>query len=75
MESALPKWISVTALLFAALFAGRSAAAQEMPTEVRPGAFIAVGATYSDYQIDYGQNKLGGPAVYVDLHLTTHYGM
>ena len=76
MQSVLPKWIPAIALLFATLFgyAGR-AAAQEMPTEVRPGAFIAVGATFSDYQIDYGQNKLGGPAVYVDLHLTTHYGM
>jgi len=76
MESVLPKWIPAAALLLIAIFAcAGGAAAQEIPTEVRPGAFIAAGATFSDYQIDYGQNKLSGPSVFVDVHLTTHYGV
>jgi hypothetical protein len=76
MQIVLPKWIPATALLLTALIvcAGR-AAAQEMPTETKPGAFIAAGGTVSAFKLDYGVHRLGGYSAFVDLNLTTHYGI
>jgi hypothetical protein len=76
MEIARPKWIPVTALLLMAMAmcAGR-AAAQEDPTETKPGAFIAAGGTLSTYKIDYGEHRLGGYSIFVDMNLTSRYGI
>jgi hypothetical protein len=44
-----------------ALFAGRKEAfGQALPTATAPGAYIAVGGTYSIFQSNYGQRVLGG---------------
>jgi hypothetical protein len=68
--------ISAVALLLAGLFLYTAhGAAQEMPTETKPGAYLAAGGGLSDYQIDYGQHVLGGVNVYVDLNATPRYGM
>jgi hypothetical protein len=76
MEIARPKWIPAAALLLTvmAVCAGR-AAAQEDPTETKPGAFIAAGGTLSAYKIDYGMHRLGGYSVFLDMNLTEHYGI
>jgi hypothetical protein len=76
MEIARPKWIPAAALLLAAMFAcAGKAAAQEDPTETKPGAFIAAGATYSAYKLDYGEHKLGGYSAFLDMNVTSHYGL
>jgi len=51
------------------------ASAQEMPTETKPGAFIAAGGEFSAYKLDYGEHKLGGYGMYLDMNLTTNYGI
>ena len=51
------------------------ASAQEMPTETKPGAFLAAGGELSAYKLDYGEHRLGGYGLYVDMNLTTHYGI
>jgi len=76
MEIARPKWISAAALLLTAIFvcSGR-AAAQEDPTETKPGAFLAAGAAFSAYKLDYGEHWLNGYSVFLDMNLTSHYGI
>jgi hypothetical protein len=70
------KWISATALLLATLSAcAGPAVAQEIPTQTKPGAFIAAGGTFSAYKLDYGVHRLGGATAYADLNLTTSYGV
>jgi hypothetical protein len=54
--------------------AGRTVA-QEIPTQIRPGAYVSAGASIAQYQMDYGQHVLGGAAVYVDVNLSAHYGI
>ncbi|HXB61534.1 MAG TPA: outer membrane beta-barrel protein, partial [Acidobacteriaceae bacterium] len=76
MEIARPKWIPAAALLLTAMIAcaGR-AAAQEDPTEVKPGAFLAAGGMLSAYKLDYGEHRLGGYSAFLDMNLTTRYGI
>jgi hypothetical protein len=63
-------------LVLAALMvcAGR-VQAQEIPTETKPGAFLAAGGEFSAYKLDYGEHRLGGYGVYLDMNLTTNYGI
>jgi len=78
MEIARPKWISAAApalLLTAILACAGRAAAQEDPTETKPGAFIAAGGTLSAYKLDYGQHRMGGYSGYIDMNLTLNYGI
>lgn len=42
--------------------------AQAAPTATAPGAYIAVGGTYSIFQSNYGQRVLGGGGVYADIN-------
>jgi hypothetical protein len=52
-----------------ALFANRQEGlAQALPTATAPGAYIAVGGTYSVFQSNYGQRVLGGGGVFVDIN-------
>jgi len=76
MARDLPRYLAAAVLLIATLTAcAGSAAAQEIPTETKPGGFVTVGGTVSDYQINYGDHKLGGATVFADINLTTHYGI
>ena len=73
MNAVSSKWFAAVLLL--AGFLHCSLRAQEIPTEVRPGASITAGGGVSHYNIDYGQNALNGVEVYVDLNVTTHVGV
>jgi hypothetical protein len=75
MEFAPPKKIATALLLMALMAWAACAAAQEIPTETKPGAFLAAGGAVSEYKIDYGQNKLGGYSAFLDMNLTTRYGI
>jgi hypothetical protein len=61
-------------LLLGALTCAARLRAQEMPTEVKPGAYINLGGAYSQYQIDYGKHVLGGVTAYSDVNVTERYG-
>jgi hypothetical protein len=75
MEIARPKWIAAALLLTAMIACAGGVAAQEDPTETKPGAFLAAGGTLSAYKLDYGQHRLGGYSAFLDMNLTSHYGI
>ena len=74
MNRLLPGLRFTASLLFALLFFALQARAQEMPTETRPGAYIAIGGSYSRYNAAYGHNTLGGIAGYIDGNISTNLG-
>jgi hypothetical protein len=49
--------------------------AQASPAAVGPGSSLAIGGTFSQYQMDYGKRWLGGTGVFADLNLTQHIGI
>jgi len=51
------------------------AQAQKLPTATAPGAYLAVGGTYSEFQAEYPRRLLGGAGVYVDLNIRRHFGV
>ncbi len=56
--------------------AGEAAAlAQKLPTATAPGAYLAVGGTYSEVQAEYPQRVLGGAGVYADLNIRRNFGV
>src|SRR5258708_12423889 len=58
----------ITVVFFACLFGCRKASAQALPTATAPGAYISVGTTYSFFESGYGQQKVQGTGVYVDIN-------
>jgi hypothetical protein len=74
MNSLLAKLRFSALLLLGSLSCAASLHAQEMPTEIKPGAYVNIGATFSQYQIDYGQRVLGGVTAFSDINLTERYG-
>ncbi|HEY4782516.1 MAG TPA: outer membrane beta-barrel protein [Chthoniobacterales bacterium] len=58
----------ITVVFFACLFGCRRISAQALPTATAPGAYISVGTTYSIFESGYGQQKVQGPGVYVDIN-------
>jgi hypothetical protein len=54
--------------LFALFSGGKEVVAQALPTATAPGAYIAVGGTYSIFQSNYGQRVLGGGGVFADVN-------
>jgi len=54
---------------------GAKAHAQKLPTATAPGAYLAVGGTYSEVQAQYPQRLLGGAGIYVDLNIRRHFGV
>jgi hypothetical protein len=75
MEIARPKWIFAALLLTAMIACAGVAAAQEDPTETKPGAFLSAGGAVSAYKLDYGEHRLGGYSIYLDMNLTRNYGI
>jgi len=55
--------------------APRAAHAQKLPTATAPGAYIAVGGTYSEFKTEYPQRTLGGAGGYIDLNFSRHFGI
>lgn len=48
---------------------------QALSTAGGPGSYLAVGGGVSAFQQDYGQNWIGGGAVFVDMNPTWRYGL
>jgi hypothetical protein len=42
--------------------------AEALPTATAPGAYVSVGTTYSFFESGYGQQKVRGGGIYVDLN-------
>ena len=53
---------------FACLVGRRQVSAQALPTATAPGAYISVGTTYSFFESGYGQQKVQGGGIYVDIN-------
>jgi hypothetical protein len=53
----------------------RDSAAQALPTASGPGSYLSVGGGISAFQEDYGQQVIGGAAVWVDMNPTWRYGL
>lgn len=49
--------------------------AQALFTAKGPGGYVAVGATLSAYESDYGQRQLGGGTIFVDANLYRRIGI
>lgn len=63
-------------LVLAAAIAGAGAArAQALPTGTGTGMYVIVGGTFSDFQADYGVQRISGGGVYVDTNLFWRYGI
>lgn len=69
------KVLLLSALLLASMGRLREAGAQALPTATAPGAFISVGGTYSLFNTDYGQQKLGGAGAYIDINPRRQVGL
>jgi len=69
--------IAPIALALGALWLAWPAAAraQTMPSAFENGYSIAAGGTLSGYNIDYGQHKIAGPAVFVDIDTRHRLGV
>jgi hypothetical protein len=52
-----------------------TARGQALATAGGPGSYLAVGGGVSAFQQDYGQNWIGGGAVFVDMNPTWRYGL
>ncbi len=57
-----------------ALLAPTRVHAQAEPAGIGPGSYISVGITASGFNSGYGQQRLVGPAVYVDANLYRRVG-
>jgi hypothetical protein len=51
-----------------------NASAQALPAGIGPGTYIQAGATFSTYQIQYGQRYLSGGSAFIDAHLYRRWG-
>jgi opacity protein-like surface antigen len=74
---ALGKFVAngIAGIAVALALTGRTAGAQKLPTATAPGAYLAVGGTYGEFQAQYPQRLLGGAGVYVDLNLRRNFGV
>jgi opacity protein-like surface antigen len=53
----------------------QNAFGQALPAATAPGAYVAVGGTYSIFQSAYGQRVLGGAGLYVDINRWRQVGI
>lgn len=66
------RWLACLPLLLCGVPA---AIGQAIYTAHGPGTYVAVGATFSGFDADYGQRKLGGEAIFLDAHLYRRIGV
>ncbi len=64
----MKKILSIALVVFARLLSARQAAGQSLPTATAPGAYISIGTTYSFFESGYGQQKVLGGGIYVDIN-------
>jgi len=64
----------VVATLLASVLTPTRTLAQALPAGIGPGTYIQAGATFSTYQIDYGQRTLSGGSAFIDAHLYRRWG-
>jgi opacity protein-like surface antigen len=62
------------AILIALQVLCNHARAQNIPTAIGPGSYVAVGGEVSAFQADYGQRVLGGGVLFVDVNPTWRIG-
>ncbi len=76
--SAVPPWVRCVSLMLclaAWLDAGSVVArAQDIPTAVGPGSYVAIGGELSAFQADYGQRLIYGGALFAEINPTWRYG-
>jgi hypothetical protein len=63
------------AWLLCAAMSGLRAHAQALPTGSGPGAYVAVGGAFSEFESDYGKGKIAGATIYVDANLQWRWGV
>ncbi|HSY37127.1 MAG TPA: hypothetical protein VK814_15335 [Acidobacteriaceae bacterium] len=62
------------AILIALQVLCNQARAQNIPTAIGPGSYVAVGGEISAFQADYGQRVLGGGVLFADVNPTWRIG-
>jgi hypothetical protein len=62
------------AILIALQVLCNHARAQNIPTAIGPGSYVAVGGEITAFQADYGQRVLGGGVLFVDVNPTWRIG-
>jgi hypothetical protein len=62
------------AILIALQVLCNHARAQNIPTAIGPGSYVAVGGEISAFQVDYGQRVLGGGVLFADVNPTWRIG-
>ncbi len=62
------------AILIALQVLCHQALAQNIPTAIGPGSYVAVGGEISAFQVDYGHRVLGGGVLFVDVNPTWRIG-
>ena len=66
---------SLVALGLALTFGCTLMKAQDVPAAKGPGSYLAVGATVSSYNTDYGKTQMEGATVYVDANIYNRIGL
>ena len=74
MKLTYMKRLGAAALAMCVLW-NTTAKAQKLPTATAPGAYLAVGGTYSEFEAQYPQRVLGGAGLYADLNVRPHLGI
>jgi opacity protein-like surface antigen len=62
------------AILIALPILCNHARAQNIPTAIGPGSYVAIGGEISAFQADYGQRVLGGGVLFADVNPTWRIG-
>jgi len=65
----------ISVLACGVLACGSALWAQDIPAGKGPGSYVAVGATFSDYNSDYGKRDLAGATVFVDANVYNRFGL
>lgn len=71
----LRRQLAIAAYVVVPLLSGRAAFGQARYTATAPGAYVAVGASYSQYQLQYGDRALGGFGAHVDVNFNRAIGI
>ena len=63
------------AVLGLAVVVSVAARAQDIPAGLGPGTYVSVGATFSQYNTDYGKTEMRGGTVFADANLYNRIGI
>lgn len=72
LRDRIVRWI--VGFLLAPFLLLHDARAQNIPTAIGPGSYVAVGGEVSAFQVDYGQRVLGGAVLFADVNPTWRIG-